>query len=65
MQAAFCPRHGNVEKSKNELGFEAKMSLPEGLQKTVEWTKQHLETIKRCMKAHERYMPEIKTYFNI
>ena len=54
-------RHGDTSKSENELGFKAKVSLPMGLQKTVDWTKENIDTIKRCMKKHERYVPEIKT----
>lgn len=57
-------RHGDTGKSENELGFKAKISLPEGLQKTIDWTKQNMTTIERCMKTHVRYVPEIKSYFD-
>ena len=55
-------RHGDTSKSENELGFKAEISLPRGLQKTVEWTKENMPTIKQCMKNHVRYVPEIKEY---
>lgn len=55
-------RHGDTSKSENELGFKAQVSLPEGLRKTVEWTKENIETIHRCMASHVRYLPEIKAY---
>ncbi|WP_133126942.1 NAD-dependent epimerase/dehydratase family protein [Legionella nagasakiensis] len=56
-------RHGDTTKSENELGFKAQISLPDGLKKTIDWTKENMETIKRCMSAHARYVPEIKQYF--
>ncbi|WP_133129585.1 NAD-dependent epimerase/dehydratase family protein [Legionella yabuuchiae] len=56
-------RHGDTSKSERELGFKAQVSLPEGLQKTIEWTKNNMDTIKRCIKAHQRYIPELKQYF--
>lgn len=46
-------RYGSTEKSKRELGFEARISVAEGLEKTIEWTKENIETINRCMKQHE------------
>lgn len=55
-------RHGDTQKSERELKFKASMSLPEGLQKTIEWTREHMDTIKRCMQAHRRYVPEINAY---
>ena len=57
-------RHGDTGKSENELSFKAKVSLPEGLQKTIDWTKQNMTTIERCMTTHARYVPEIKSYFD-
>lgn len=53
-------RHGDTAKSENELGFKAKVSLPEGLLKTINWTKENMQTIKNCMSKHVRYVPEIK-----
>jgi UDP-glucose 4-epimerase len=55
-------RHGDPSKSEQELGFRAQVSLPEGLLKTVNWTKEHLALIKRCMMNHVRYLPEIKPF---
>lgn len=55
-------RHGDPQKSEQELGFRAQVSLPEGLQKTVEWTIQNMDTIKRCINNHARYVPEIKQF---
>jgi len=48
-----CKRFGSTEKSNQELGFEAKMSLEKGLKKTIEWTKRHLDFIEKTMRKHE------------
>lgn len=56
-------RHGDTVKSQRELGFKAQVSLPQGLSKTVEWTRQNLPRIKRCMATHRRYVPEMELYF--
>ena len=55
-------RHGDTGKSERELGFKAQVSLPQGLKKTIDWTKENLGTIKRCMQSHVRYVPEINKY---
>jgi nucleoside-diphosphate-sugar epimerase len=57
-------RHGDTSKSEKELGFKATISLPEGLQKTIAWTKDNMATIKRCMQAHVRYVPDLTRYFD-
>ena len=49
-------RFGSTEKSKKQLGFQAKMRLEEGLKKTVEWTKNHLDFIEKSMRKHERFV---------
>ena len=53
-------RHGDTRKSENELGFKAQVTLPEGLQRTIGWTKDNMATIKRCMSAHARYVSVIE-----
>lgn len=55
-------RHGDTSKSENELGFKAQVSLPEGLQKTIEWTRENMSTVKRCIAQHARYVPDIKAF---
>jgi UDP-glucose 4-epimerase len=49
-------RYGSTEKSKRELGFEAKTPLSEGLKITVEWTKENMDRIKECMQKHEKFL---------
>jgi len=55
-------RHGDTTKAMNELGFKATVSLPEGLQKTISWTKDNISLIKQCMRSHVRYLSEINEY---
>lgn len=55
-------RHGDTSKSENELGFKAQVSLPEGLHKTIDWTKENMGTLKRCISSHVRYLPELRAY---
>lgn len=49
-------RFGSTEKSKRELGFEAQVSLREGLEKTVAWTQENMERIESCIQQHAKYM---------
>lgn len=49
-------RFGSTEKAKQQIGFEASVPLSDGLSKTVEWTKQNLPLIDRCIFRHEPYM---------
>jgi len=46
-------RFGSPEKSKQRLGFEAKTRLEKGLQKTIDWTRDHLDFIEKTMRKHE------------
>jgi nucleoside-diphosphate-sugar epimerase len=46
-------RFGSTKKSRQDLGFEAKMSLEKGLEKTIDWTKEHLDFIEKTMRKHE------------
>lgn len=50
-------RFGATDKARGELGFEARTPLRDGLIRTIEWTREHLDTIERCMAAHRRFMP--------
>jgi UDP-glucose 4-epimerase len=55
-------RFGDPTKSREQLGFVAQVSIDEGLAKTVAWTKENLETIKRCMAKHRKFVPEVDKY---
>ncbi len=49
-------RFGSTEKSRDKLGFEAKVAIRDGLRKTIEWTRENSDTIKRCMEQHRYFM---------
>ena len=49
-------RFGNPAKAKREIGFEACVTLSDGLSKTVEWTRQNLLSIDRCIPKHDFQM---------
>jgi nucleoside-diphosphate-sugar epimerase len=45
-------RFGSPEKAQRELGFEAQTPLEEGLRSTIEWTRENLDFIDRCVAKH-------------
>jgi nucleoside-diphosphate-sugar epimerase len=45
-------RYGDPGKAHDALGFEARMPLPEGLELTVEWTRENLDWIELCISKH-------------
>lgn len=49
-------RYGSTVKSKNELGFETCIELREGLEKTIEWTKENLSIIENNINKHKKYL---------
>lgn len=55
-------RFGSAAKAERDLGFKAQVGIEEGLQRTVDWTRENMHTIKRCMEQHTHFVPEIKTY---
>lgn len=55
-------RFGDPTKSREKLGFEAKVSGREGLERTVAWTRENLPIIKRCMSKHAHFVPEVRKY---
>ena len=49
-------RVGSTRKSREQLGFEARTGLEEGLRKTVEWTRANLDMVERAMARHRDRM---------
>jgi UDP-glucose 4-epimerase len=49
-------RYGSTEKSKRELGFEAKTNIHDGLEKTIAWTRANEALIARCIARHDRFL---------
>ncbi len=52
-------RFGSTEKARRELGFEARVGLDEGLERTVAWTRKNLSRIKSAMHKHADRMKEL------
>lgn len=49
-------RLGSTAKAKREIGFEARVSLREGLIRAIEWTRQNMGLIETCIEKHAAYM---------
>ena len=49
-------RFASVEKSKLKLGFISEISHREGIKRTVEWTKDNLELIEKCILKHMEHL---------
>ena len=49
-------RFGSTEKAKKEIGFEARVTLDEGLSETVAWTTQKLDFVDVCIRRHDARM---------
>jgi nucleoside-diphosphate-sugar epimerase len=45
-------RFGSPEKAVRELGFRAETPLDEGLRRTIEWTRNHIDFIDACIARH-------------
>lgn len=45
-------RYGDPGKAQHELGFRADVRLREGLQRTIDWTRENLEWIEACIARH-------------
>ena len=52
-------RFGSTEKSRREIGFEAGVSVREGIEKTVAWTLTNKAHIERCMAQHAYFMARV------
>ena len=46
-------RVGDPSKARTQLGFEARVGLREGLERTVAWTRENADFIGRCIRRHE------------
>ena len=45
-------RFGSTAKAREQLAFEARVPLEEGLRRTIDWTREHLAWIDRCIDKH-------------
>ena len=51
-------RFGDPKKARGELGFAAEVPLREGLESTVEWTRENLDWIESCIERHRERLAE-------
>ncbi|HET6889905.1 MAG TPA: NAD-dependent epimerase/dehydratase family protein [Pyrinomonadaceae bacterium] len=49
-------RFGSTEKSRCEIGFQSRVSVDEGLTRTVQWTRENLALIERTIQKHAAYL---------
>jgi nucleoside-diphosphate-sugar epimerase len=49
-------RYGCIKKSKNQLNFRAAVNLDEGLRKTILWTKENNELIRKNIAKHIEFI---------
>jgi nucleoside-diphosphate-sugar epimerase len=45
-------RYGSTEKAREQLAFGAQIELRDGLARTIEWTRENLDWIERCIAKH-------------
>jgi nucleoside-diphosphate-sugar epimerase len=51
-------RFASTEKAQRDLGFKAEVDIREGLKRTVAWTRDNLELIRRSIAKHEKLMSQ-------
>lgn len=51
-------RFGSTAKSERELGFRAEIGLEEGLQRTVQWTRENLPMIRSTIARHAAHLKQ-------
>jgi len=49
-------RYGSTAKARSDISFTATTSLREGLQRTIDWTREHLDLIEACIGRHEHHL---------
>lgn len=49
-------RFASTEKSREKLGFSAKVLLQDGIEKTVAWTKENMEVIQSSIEKHRKHL---------
>ena len=52
-------RFGSIEKSRQLLGFEARVPMREGLRRTIEWTRSSYDLIARCIERHRYFLERV------
>lgn len=55
-------RFGSTKKTQDELGFEAKISLKDGLSQTIDWTRKHQNLILNNIRKHSYFTAEVDLF---
>ena len=51
-------RFGDPTKSRAALNFEARVTLPDGLSRTIVWTRENASIVQRCIDQHRYFLAE-------
>ncbi len=51
-------RFASTEKASRDLGFNAQVTIRDGISKTVTWTKENAETIRKSIARHDKLMAQ-------
>jgi nucleoside-diphosphate-sugar epimerase len=49
-------RFGSTEKARRDLGFAAEVALEDGLRRTIDWTRDNIELIERCIARYAGFL---------
>jgi UDP-glucose 4-epimerase len=52
-------RFASTQKAKDKLGFQANVSLEDGLARTVKWTQSHEDLIAGCISKHDKLINQV------
>lgn len=55
-------RFGSTKKAEKDLGFKASTLLEDGLRKTIKWTTENKDLVKKNILKHSYFTPEVKAY---
>ena len=53
-------RFGSAEKAREALGFEAQVSIEDGLRRTIDWTREELDLIDSCIGKHAELLQQVR-----
>jgi nucleoside-diphosphate-sugar epimerase len=53
-------RYASTDKARTQIGFTAGTSLREGLERTIDWTRENLDWIERCIARHSERVRELQ-----
>lgn len=54
-------RFGSTEKASRDIGFTATVAIEDGIERTVRWTREHIDVIERAIEKHRGRMPDLRS----